>query len=99
MISAEEELKIFQNILAESPKGLDDPELIGKFSKAKAFLHRMDSMEAMQSQMMPQNSPMLPPTDQNAPTTSNEPLGGAISPQSTNTPQNANEGGNVLKLP
>jgi len=56
MISASDQLKIFQNILAQSPEGLSDPNLIGKFAKAKAFLHAQASIEQINAQ---KNSPMM----------------------------------------
>jgi hypothetical protein len=96
MISAEDELKIFQNILAQSPKGLADPELIGKFARAKATLHAFDSMDMLQSQMMP---PTQPQPDQNAQLGQNNAISDTIAPQSTNTPPQTQEGQGSLKLP
>jgi hypothetical protein len=49
-MTRKEELIVFQNILAQSELGLDDPNLIGKFAKAKAFIHRVSSIEAMNAQ-------------------------------------------------
>ena len=66
------------NILAQSPNGLSDPDLIGKFTKSKAMLHAMDSMTAMQAQMPP---PPIAQPQNIAPTASNEPLGATISDQ------------------
>jgi hypothetical protein len=63
MISASDELKIFQNILAQSPQGLNDPQLIGKFAKAKAMLHMNDSMNQMQNEM-PMGVPQSPQATQ-----------------------------------
>ena len=54
-MSYADDVKIFMNIMAQSPEGLNDPQLIGKFSKAKFQLHAMDSMNQMQAQQpMPQ---------------------------------------------
>ena len=60
-MSAVDELKIFQNILAQSPQGLNDPNLIGKFAKAKFQMHTMDSMNEMQTQNMPPTGSPQPP--------------------------------------
>ena len=49
-MSYKDDVKIFLNIMAQSPDGLADPQLIGKFSKAKAQLHAMSSMADMQAQ-------------------------------------------------
>jgi hypothetical protein len=77
MTSANDLLKIFQNILAQSPEGLSDPNLIGKFAKAKAFLHAQQSMEQMNnSPMMPNQSvtaPISAPVDTSTPLGQNLP--------------------------
>jgi hypothetical protein len=87
-MSAKDDLKIFQNIIAQSPDGLGDPNLIGKFSKAKSMLYQFDSASAMQSQAVaaPMTSaPMGAPQ---------EPLGATGMP---NQPQM--EGQGALNLP
>jgi len=80
MISAQDELKIFENLLAQSPDGLSDPNLIGKFAKAKSVLHQMDSYNAMQN--MPPAMPQMG-------------MGGMIAPQSNNLPTNTPLGENI----
>ena len=61
-MSYADDVKIFMNIMAQSPDGLSDPDLIGKFTKAKATLHGMQSMNQMQAMapppMPPQNMPV-----------------------------------------
>jgi hypothetical protein len=57
-MSAQDDLKIFLNIMAQSPNGLADPQLIGKFSRAKAQLHAMSSMADIQAM---NNAPQMPP--------------------------------------
>jgi hypothetical protein len=97
MISAADELKIFENILAQSPEGLSDPQLIGKFAKAKSMLHRMDSFNALQN-IAPATPPMgaegtIAPESNNI--SPNMPLG-------ENIPQNqptSMEGQGALNLP
>ena len=49
--------------MAQSQSGLGDPDLIGKFSRAKATLNQFDSMEQMQAQM-PQPAPPVIPQNQ-----------------------------------
>jgi hypothetical protein len=49
-MSYADDLKIFMNIVAQSPDGMGDPQLIGKFAKAKAGLNMMSSMNDMQAQ-------------------------------------------------
>jgi hypothetical protein len=71
-MSYKDDLKIFLNIMAQSPDGLGDPQLIGKFAKAKAVLHAQQSMEQMS------NSPMM----------ANQSPQGTMSPTSNNTAQN-----------
>ena len=81
-MSATEDLKILQNIIAQSDSGLNDPMLIGKFAKAKAMMHQMDSMDMVKAQM----PPTVVPTQGNTPpispqvgqtTTQEQPLAGA----------------------
>lgn len=67
-MSYKDDVKIFLNIMAQSPDGLGDPQLIGKFSKAKAQLHALDSYSQLQAM-------------NNAPQTSNQPLQSTIAPQ------------------
>jgi hypothetical protein len=86
-MSAKDDLKIYMNILAQSPDGLSDPNLIGKFSKAKAQLNQFDSMAAMQSQ------PVAPPVPTQPPIGAQTPLGGE------SIPQMQNEGQGALNLP
>lgn len=85
MISASDQLKIFQNILAQSQEGLSDPNLIGKFAKAKAFLHAQASMEQMNnSPMMPNQSataPISAPVDTSTPLGQNLPQDAQSQPQ------------------
>ena len=86
MISYNDQLKILQNILAQSPEGLSDPNLIGKFAKAKAFLHAQQSMEAMKNS--PMVTPQAPqPTQMGQPdqSTTNEPLGATGLPNQPQT--------------
>ena len=100
MISAEDQLKIFQNLLAQSPEGLNDPQLIGKFAKAKAQLHALSSMQQMNSQNI---APTMPPQasggvnvgspDQS---TSQEPLGAT---NTQNQPPEQTGGQGTLNLP
>jgi hypothetical protein len=66
-MTAQDELILFTNILAQSPEGLSDPHLIAKFAKAKFQLHAMSSLADIQAQ----NNTVLP-TPQVA--------GGTISP-------------------
>lgn len=85
MISYNDQLKILQNILAQSPEGLSDPNLIGKFAKAKAFLHAQQSMEAIK------NSPMIPNQSATAPISApvdtSTPLGQNLPQDAQNQPQ------------
>ena len=98
-MSANDDLKIFYNLMAQSDSGINDPMLIGKFSKAKAQLHAMDSYKQMQAM---NNSPMMANQSATAPISSpvdiSTPLGG----NAPNTPQNqpTAQGGNPeLNLP
>jgi hypothetical protein len=98
-LSAQEELKIFQNIIAQSPQGLGDPELIGKFAKVKATLHVMDSMGQVQSNNAPISAPQ---TLQGTPTgqpdqSTQEPLATANTGQ--DQPPMQNEGQGTMNLP
>ena len=77
MLSAEDELKIFQNIVAQSPEGLNDPNLIGKFAKAKFQYHAMTS----QSEIDRLNPPTSPVQDAQA-TNSSQPMNSATQDQS-----------------
>ena len=86
-MSYADDLKIFMNIMAQSPEGLSDPQLIGKFSKAKAQLNQFDSMSAMQSQNV------APPVPTQPPLGAQTPLGGE------SIPQMQNEGQGALNLP
>ena len=67
-MSYSDDVKIFLNLMAQSPDGLADPDLIGKFSRAKAQLHAMSSAEEMNAQNV---SPVASP----------QPAGGMMSPQ------------------
>lgn len=74
-MSAEDELKVFTNILGQSPQGLNDPNLIGKFAKAKFQLNMMGSMGEMQAQQamsQPPQGTISPPMGNPA---TSEPLG------------------------
>ena len=81
-MSYKDDVKIFLNIMAQSPDGLADPQLIGKFSKAKAQLHAMSSMADMQAMNnAPQTSVQAPQSTIGSPAVDNatqppqEPLG------------------------
>jgi hypothetical protein len=87
MLSAADELKIFQNIIASSPMGLDDPQLIGKFAQAKANYHAFESVQSIQNM---QNTP---------PVTPNNAAGGTISSPAGNTPQEPLGAQNALNTP
>ena len=96
MISYNDQLKILQNILAQSPEGLSDPNLVGKFAKAKAFLHAQQSMEQIKNSPMVANQGATAPIS--APVDTSTPLGD----NSPNTPQSqpTAQGGNPeLNLP
>ena len=67
-MSYADDLKIFMNIMAQSPNGLSDSDLIGKFSRSKATLNALHSMGELQAQM--------PPPQPIAPTMQNSPNGG-----------------------
>jgi hypothetical protein len=77
-MSASDDLKIFLNILAQSKDGLNDPALIGNFSKAKAQLHMMSSMEEINRNNPLTNAPQSVQST-NSPqmgnTATSEPLG------------------------
>jgi hypothetical protein len=94
-MSYADDVKIFLNIMAQSPDGLSDPQLISKFSKAKATLHVNDSMNAMQAQdMVSQNVMSNTPIGQPSQGMPQEPLG------ATNTlNQPPMEGQGELNLP
>jgi hypothetical protein len=102
-LSAQEELKIFENILAQSKMGLNDPELIGKFSQAKSQYHAMQSMEAVNAQNYPPQSVNMPMNQNNSPRAMpSAPLGGGGLPQAQESPveeNNATEGQGTLNLP
>jgi hypothetical protein len=95
-MSAKDDLTIFLNIMAQSDSGLGDPHLIGKFSKAKAQLHALDSFNALQTQIPP---PISTPPIQNAPQNQNNALGGTIPQEQIQTPQTPMEGQDSLNLP
>src|ERR1035437_10207393 len=101
-MSYRDDYKIFLNIMAQSPDGLGDPQLIGKFAKAKAQLHAIDSMNQMQamnnSPMMANQSPqgtMLPTSNNTATSDGSMPQTPESNPNTPSTP----EGGQVLNLP
>jgi hypothetical protein len=71
-MSYADDLKIFMNIIAQSPDGLGDPQLIGKFAKAKAGLNMMSSMNEMQAQNVMPPAPIQPASPMGV---SQEPLG------------------------
>jgi hypothetical protein len=83
-MSATDDLKIFLNIMAQSPNGLSDPDLIGKFSRSKATLHAIDSMGELQAQMPPPQP--TAPVMQNSPTSSDQ-TGPISSEPIQNTPE------------
>lgn len=100
MTSAEDELKIFLNLMAQSPDGLGDPQLIGKFAKAKAFLHAQQSLEQMNSQNI---APVMP---NQSVTATNAPLPDQSTAQPSTMHQNdpnqplpQSEGSEAMKLP
>jgi hypothetical protein len=62
-MSYADDLKIFMNIMAQSPDGLGDPQLISKFAKAKAGLNMMSSMNEMQAQNVVPPAPPPPVMD------------------------------------
>jgi hypothetical protein len=78
-MSYADDLRIFMNIMAQSPEGLSDPNLIAKFSKAKFQLNQMASMDQINAQNMPLQTPVgTPQTTQTPPMGNNanqEPLG------------------------
>jgi hypothetical protein len=76
-MSANDDLKIFLNIMAQSDSGLGDPQLIGKFAKSKAMLHRFDSMNQIQAQLPPPAAPLPTPGAQ-------VPMGGQEVPPAPN---------------
>jgi len=71
-MSYADDLKIFMNILAQSPDGMGDAQLIGKFAKAKAGLNMMASMNEMQNQGA---MPPMPPQSISPTGVPQEPLG------------------------
>ena len=78
-MSYSDDYKMFMNIMAQSPEGLGDPNLIGKFSKAKFQLNQMASMDMINAQNMPLQTPQnglqatqTPPMGNNV---NQEPLG------------------------
>ena len=111
-LTAQDELTIFQNILAQSPQGLSDPNLIGKFAQAKAKLHIMNSMgqiQQQQAQMQPQANSMqnqgqtAPMTGQPTPSTTQGDLGansiGNPNQNQSNQSPMQQEGQGSLNLP
>jgi hypothetical protein len=78
-MSYADDLKIFMNIMAQSPEGLNDPNLIGKFTKAKFQMNQLSSMDQINAQNMPLQTPVgTPQTSQTPPMGNNamqEPLG------------------------
>ena len=75
-MSAQDDLKIFLNIMASSQSGLNDPDLIGKFARSKAQVNAFGTMAEIQAQQ-PIVPPTPPVTQNNVPT---EPLGGGGMP-------------------
>ena len=97
MISYNDQLKILQNILAQSPEGLSDPNLIGKFAKAKAFLHAQQSMEQMKNSPMVANQGATAPIS--APVDTSTPLAGNSPTDTQNQPPDQTGGQGTLNLP
>jgi len=99
-MSAKDDYKIALNILARV--GINSPDFVKEYAKAKATLHAFDSMDMLQGQMMPQNSPnnaiSAPPTDQAGQSTTQEPLGAQNAINQPNQP-NSMEGQGALNLP
>jgi hypothetical protein len=105
-MTKKDDLRIFLNILAQSPEGLNDPHLIAKFSKAQATLHQIESADMMNSQNIAPTSPVQAPQSnisapmgdnvtqgQDALNTSNMPQNGV------NQPISQQEGNGSLNLP
>lgn len=80
-LTAQDELTLFQNIIAQSPQGLNDPNLIGKFAKAKFDYHRMNS-QAEIDRLNPPSSPVQVPQQ-------------PISPEAANVPPEGDQGSNM----
>jgi hypothetical protein len=103
-LSAVDELKIFENVLAQSPQGLNDPELIGKFTKAKSYLHRLDSLNQIQTQQnmttqaSPQGAGGMIPSQQGNPTPQGQ-LGATGLENQQNQPSMQQGGQGTLNLP
>lgn len=98
-MSYKDDVKIFINILGQSPEGLNDPQLIGKFAKAKAMINAMDSYTALQGMGTPvipeQTQPVVPDTPQSQ----NNAVTGTMPSQPVQTPNQMNEGQGSLILP
>ena len=94
-MSAQDDYKIMMNIIAQSPNGISDPNLIGKFSKAKATIHAMDSMAELrnyQQQQQPQqppvaNMPSQPPQQGETAPISSEPTQSVPTEENVQAPQ------------
>jgi hypothetical protein len=105
-MSYNDDLKIFYNLLAQSPLGLSDPHLIGKFAKAKSLLHQFDSFNAVQAHKKANTAPVQPlqtpisgqPDQSTTPT----PVGsGGLqgAPNTPSVPSSTQGGGSQLNLP
>lgn len=88
-MSYADDLKIFMNILAQSPDGMSDPQLVNKFAKAKSMLNGLQSMNQMQAQGMippPSAPPMMDTSNGMTPIAGNIPQSNEGMPP--NEPQN-----------
>lgn len=93
-MSYADDLKIFMNILAQSPDGMSDPQLVNKFAKAKSMLNGLQSMNQMQAQNIvppipPQVPPQVTPQEGQPPmegTATSTPQGSEMPPEGTENP-------------
>ena len=98
-ISASDQLIVFQNILAQSPEGLNDPNLIGKFAKAKAQLHALSSMQQMNSQNIAPTMPIQAAGGVNTPSPDQSTTQGQLGATNDQNQPNPQEGQGTLNLP
>lgn len=86
-MSYADDLKIFMNILAQSPDGMSDPQLVNKFAKAKSMLNGLQSMNQMQAQnIVPSAPPPMAPSVPTEEAISSTPQGSEMPPEETQNP-------------
>jgi hypothetical protein len=94
-MSYKDDYVLFMNLMAQSPEGLGDPMLIGKFSKAKFQLNQMSAMAENMPIASPQPSQGIQSL-QMAQGMPNEQLG-ATGLENNPNPMNSGQGG--MNLP